>query len=299
MKEYLLPYILLCLSTLLVILNTAFVSIIMAICAIFKLLMPIQFSQRFFSKKANQTMWVWATVNKFLLTLFNNIEWEVTGNETLNKESWYLLLCNHISWTDIVILSSLFKDSMPMTKFFVKKQMLFVPFVGLACWALDMPFMRRYTREYLLKHPEKRIEDMKSTRKACQKFKQVPTTIVNYVEGSRVTPLKQQLTDSPYQHLLRPKAGGIAYTLTAMGEQFDNIVDVTLAYPKNRKTPFKDLLMGKMKKIVVTVNIIEVTSEIQGDYFNDNEYKQQFQQWLGALWQQKDKVLNDIYKQHK
>lgn len=290
-------YLLLPLSALLVILNTAMVSIIMATCAIFKLLISHPTSQRFFSNKANQTMWLWATINKFLLTLFNNVEWQVSGHETLNKDSWYLLLSNHISWTDIVVLSSLFKDTMPMTKFFVKKQLLYVPFVGLACWALDMPFMRRYSRQYLLKHPEKRIADMKSTRKACQKFTQVPTTIVNYVEGSRVTPLKQQRSNSPYQHLLLPKAGGVAYTLAAMGEQFDSIVDVTLAYPLNRDTPFKDLLMGKMKKIVVQVNIIDITPEVQGDYFNDPIYKQEFQQWLSAIWQKKDQQLDDIYKQ--
>lgn len=287
------------LSTTFVILNTAAVSLVMVACAIAKLLIPITTSQRFFSQKANQAMWCWASINKFLLTLFNNVEWEVTGNESLNRASWYLLMSNHISWTDIVILSSLFKDDMPMTKFFVKRQLLFVPFVGLACWALDMPFMRRYSSQYLLKHPEKRTSDLKSTRKACQKFQQTPTTIVNYVEGSRVTPLKQQQTNSPYQYLLKPKAGGMAYTLAAMGEQFNSIVDVTLAYPENRDKPFKDLLMGKMKKIVVQVKIIEITTEVQGDYFNDPIYKQQFQQWLNKIWQEKDEQLAEIYKRTK
>jgi 1-acyl-sn-glycerol-3-phosphate acyltransferase len=284
------------LSATLVILNTAIVSLIMAICAIAKLLVPVPITQRFFSQKANQTMWCWATINKFLLTLFNKVEWEVTGQESLNKNSWYLVISNHISWTDIVVLSALFKDSMPITKFFVKKQLLFVPFVGLACWALDMPFMRRYSSDYLLKNPEKRIADMKSTRKACEKFQKIPTTIVNYVEGSRVTSLKQQQTNSPYLHLLKPKAGGIAYTLAAMGEQFDSIVDVTLAYPKNREMPFKDLLMGKMKKIVVHIDIIHITEEVQGDYFSNAIYKQQFQQWLSNIWQKKDQRLDEIYK---
>lgn len=295
-KDLSLPYFSLLLSTGLVILNTAIVSFILVIFAIVKLLIPITFSQVFFSKKANQTMWCWASINKFLLSLFNKVEWQVTGNEALNKDSWYLLISNHISWTDIVILSSLFKDSMPITKFFVKKQLLFVPFVGLACWALDMPFMRRYTSEYLSKHPEKRIADMKSTRQSCEKFKLIPTTIVNFVEGSRVTSSKQQQTNSPYLHLLKPKAGGIAYTLAAMGEQFDSVVDITLAYPNNRETPFKDLLMGKMKKIIVHVDIIAITPEVQGDYFNDSVYKQKFQQWLSKIWQEKDRKLDDIYK---
>jgi len=291
-----LSYLLLLLSATLVILNTAIVSLLMTLCALAKLIFPFTLSQQYFSAKANQVMWCWASINKKLLTLFNQIDWQVSGNERLHRDAWYLLISNHISWTDIVILSCLFKDSMPMTKFFVKKQMLFVPFVGLACWALDMPFMRRYSREYLDKHPEKRIADLTSTRQACLKFKRVPTTIVNYVEGSRVTPLKQQQTKSPFTHLLRPKAGGIAYTLAAMGEQFNSIVDVTLAYPDNRHTPFKDLLMGKMKTIVVDVNIIPITEQVRGDYFNDPVYKQKFQQWLTTIWEEKDQKLSDIYK---
>lgn len=288
-------YLSLILSALLVLLNTAIVSIILAILALFKIVLPIPASQRFFSRLANTTMWVWATINKFLLSVFNKVDWQISGYEKLNKRSWYLLISNHISWTDIVILSCLFKDTMPMTKFFVKKELLYVPFVGLACWALDMPFMRRYSHKYLVKHPEKRKADLESTRKACQKFKMVPTTIVNYVEGSRVTPEKQKATNSPYKHLLRPKTGGIAYSLAAMGEQFDYIVDVTLAYPKNREQPFKDLLMGKMKQVVVDINLIEVDEQVKGDYFNDSTFKRQFQQWLTNVWEEKDKRLEAIY----
>jgi len=280
----------------LVTLNTAIVSLLITLCALAKLVLPVTTSQAFFSLKANQVMWCWASINKKLLTVFNHVDWQVSGNETLHKDAWYLVISNHISWTDIVVLSCLFKDSMPMTKFFVKKQMLFVPFVGLACWALDMPFMHRYSREYLQKNPEKRMADLTSTRQACQKFKNIPTTIVNYVEGSRVTPLKQQQTDSPFTYLLKPKAGGIAYTLAAMGEQFNSIVDVTLAYPDNRQTPFKDLFMGNMKRVVVEVNIIPITEKIRGDYFNDPLYKQHFQQWLTTLWEEKDKRLTRIYQ---
>lgn len=206
------------------------------------------------------------------------------------------MISNHLSWTDIVVLCSVFKDRIPMPKFFLKQQLLYVPFVGMACWALDMPFMRRYTREYLLRHPEKRGQDLETTRRSCSKFKYNPTTVVNYVEGTRFTPEKCRQTRSPYQHLLQPKTGGIAYTLAAMGEQFENIIDVTLAYPDNLEKPFRDMLMGRMKRIVVKVNILPMNEQVTGDYFNDKQYKRQFNQWLNTVWEEKDATLKTIHK---
>lgn len=128
-----------------------------------------------------------------------------------------------------MVLCCVFKDRIPMPKFFLKQQLLYVPFIGMACWALDMPFMRRYSREYLLRHPHKRGQDLATTRRSCEKFRAVPTTVVNYVEGTRFNTQKQQRSGVGYQHVLQPKTGGIAYTLAAMGEQFEHIIDVTLA----------------------------------------------------------------------
>ena len=136
---------------------------------------------------ANRVMWLWATINSGILSVTNSIEWDIQVDSNLRKDGWYLLISNHLSWTDIVVLCCVFKDRIPMPKFFLKQQLLYVPFIGMACWALDMPFMRRYSREYLLRHPEKRGQDLATTRRSCAKFKHTPTTVVNYVEGTRFT----------------------------------------------------------------------------------------------------------------
>lgn len=47
--------------------------------------------------------------------------------------------------------------------------------------------MKRYSRAYLLRHPERRGKDVETTRRSCEKFRLHPTTIVNFVEGSRFT----------------------------------------------------------------------------------------------------------------
>ncbi|MCW8333557.1 acyltransferase [Vibrio sp. SCSIO 43135] len=289
-------YLLLVLNVSLVIANSAICSILICIIALFKFVLPTQSSKAAGTALANKVMWLWATVNAKILSISNDIDWDIQGGEQLKKDGWYLMISNHLSWTDIVVLCCVFKDRIPMPKFFLKQQLLYVPFIGMACWALDMPFMRRYSREYLIRNPHKRGQDLETTRRSCAKFRHTPTTVVNYVEGTRFTSEKQRKSRAGYQHLLQPKSGGIAYTLAAMGEQFDNIVDVTLAYPENTEKPFKDALMGRMSKIVVRTKVLPVDEQVQGDYFNDKPYKRQFQQWLGELWQDKDQVLKDIHK---
>ncbi|WP_375751986.1 acyltransferase [Vibrio sp. HN007] len=288
-----LGYMVLFITSSLVIINSAACSLVICFIALFKILFPT-----LATKMANKVMWMWATINCLILKTFNRVEWDIQGVEELKRDGWYLMISNHLSWTDIVVLCSVFKDSIPMPKFFLKQQLLYVPFIGMACWALDMPFMRRYSREYLIRNPEKRGADLETTRRSCEKFKNTPTTVVNYVEGTRYTYDKLARCRSGYKNLLQPKSGGIAYTLAAMGEQFENIVDVTLAYPKNRENPFKALLMGKMKKIVVHVNTYPVDEKVLGDYFNDKPYKREFQLWLGDVWKEKDIRLEQIYNQH-
>jgi 1-acyl-sn-glycerol-3-phosphate acyltransferase len=122
--------------------------------------------------------------------------------------------------------------------------------------------------------------------------------VVNYVEGTRYTRDKQARSSAGYQHLLQPKTGGIAYTLAAMGEQFDGIVDVTLAYPNNRDNPFKDLLMGRMRRIVVHARTLPVDEQVLGDYFNDKRFKREFQLWLSERWAEKDASLAAIYQRY-
>ncbi|MCL9782998.1 acyltransferase [Vibrio sp. S4M6] len=289
-----LAYLLLILNVLLVVLNSAFCSILICIIALFKFVLPTAGLKSIATRLANKAMWLWATLNSWILSASNRVEWDVEGVEGLRKDGWYLMISNHLSWTDIVVLCCVFKDKVPMPKFFLKQQLLYVPFIGMACWALDMPFMRRYSREYLIRHPEKRGQDLATTRRSCAKFKHTPTTVVNYVEGTRFNHHKKK--SNGYQHLLQPKSGGIAYTLAAMGEQFDSIVDVTLAYPDNLDKPFKDMLMGRMTKIVVRSRTLPVNEQVMGDYFNDKPYKRQFQQWLSNVWQEKDELLKDIHK---
>ncbi|MGB5590396.1 MAG: acyltransferase, partial [Gammaproteobacteria bacterium] len=192
----------------------------------------------------------WIGLNRRILALTQNIEWSIEGNAELKRKDWYLVICNHQSWVDILVLQRSLNRQIPFLKFFIKQQLAWMPFLGQAWWALDMPFMRRHSRAYLEKHPEKRDQDLKATQKACEKFREVPTTLVNFVEGTRFSLAKHEAQGSTYRHLLLPRAGGVAYTLSAMQGILRKLLDVTIAYPDGRPN-FWQLCCGKVRQIVV------------------------------------------------
>ncbi|MFI2886094.1 acyltransferase [Klebsiella aerogenes] len=282
------------LSIALTILVTIICSVPIIIAGLIKLLVPIPAVWRSISVFCNFMMYCWCEGLALLLHLNPWLKWDIQGLEGLNKKNWYLLISNHHSWADIVVLCVLFRKHIPMNKYFLKQQLAWVPFIGLACWALDMPFMRRYSRGYLLRHPERRGKDVETTRRSCEKFRSHPTTIVNFVEGSRFTAEKRRETRSPYHNLLPPKAAGIAMALNVLGAQFDKLLNVTLCYPDNNARPFYDMLSGRLTRIVVRINLVPIGEELHGDYVNDKNFKRGFQRWLNGLWEEKDRQLTDI-----
>ena len=284
------------LSIALTILVTIICSVPIIVAGLIKLLVPIPAVWRSISVFCNFMMYCWCEGLALLLHLNPWLKWDVQGLEGLNKKNWYLLISNHHSWADIVVLCVLFRKHIPMNKYFLKQQLAWVPFIGLACWALDMPFMRRYSRSYLIRHPERRGKDVETTRRSCEKFRAHPTTIVNFVAGSRFTEEKKRETRSPYHNLLPPKAAGIAMALNVLGSQFDKLLNVTLCYPDNHTRPFYDMLSGRLTRIVVRINLVPIGEELHGDYVNDKNFKRGFQRWLNGLWEEKDRQLTDIMR---
>jgi 1-acyl-sn-glycerol-3-phosphate acyltransferase len=281
-------------SIALTILLTILCSVPIIIAGIIKLILPVPAIWRSVSVFCNFMMYCWCEGLAALLHLNPWLKWDIEGLDKLDKKNWYLLICNHHSWADIVVLCVIFRKHIPMNKYFLKQQLAWVPFIGLACWALDMPFMRRYSHSYLIRHPERRGKDVETTRRSCEKFRTHPTTIVNFVEGSRFTEDKRRQTRSPYKNLLPPKAAGIAMALGVLGSQFDKLLDVTLCYPENNDRPFRDMLSGKLTRIVVKVNLLPVAEQLHGDYVNDKNFKRRFQQWLNTLWEEKDALLTSL-----
>ncbi len=212
-------------------------------------------------------------------------------NSTRNSGTWCCPITSPgwISWCS----RKLCAKKIPMLKFFLKKELIWIPFLGLAWWALDFPFMKRYSREFLAQNPHLKGKDLESTRKACQKFKHTPVSIMNFVEGTRYTPEKAK--KSKFSHLLTPRAGGIAFVLGSMGQYLNHIIDVTIVYP-DRVPSFWSFISGKTRKIIVDFQLLEVGWQLKGDYFNDPVFKEKFCDWLNELWLEKDKKIQQLLR---
>lgn len=286
------------LSMMLLIINTVWWSSLIFIGGLIKLLVPITAFRNILTHIMNRFMWGWASCNGGILYLIAKIEWDIEGLEGLRKDGWYLLISNHLSGFDIAALTYVLRNNIPMLKFFLKKELLYVPFLGLGCWALDMPFMNRTSAKQLRKNPKLKGKDLHTTRRACEKFKTIPTAIINYVEGSRFTKEKHARQRSPYRYLLRPKAGGIALTISAMGEQFTNLLNVTLVYPDSEGDTLSEVMQGKIKRIVVRIETLPVPEVDDARYFSDADCRAQFQRWLNGVWLQKDEQIHQILQRY-
>lgn len=258
-----------------------------------KLLIPFKFWQYLSRRVIDFIATCWVDFNNFNMWLMHKINIEATGLDVLSKKDWYVVVSNHQSWVDILILQKLLLRRIPFLKFFLKQELIWVPLMGLAWWALDFPFMKRYSRSFLEKYPHLRGKDIEITRKACEKFKTIPVSIVNFMEGTRFTPEKQRRQQSPFSNLLKPKAGGIAFILGSMGDMVTGIVNVTIAYPDGPRT-FWQFLCGQVRHVKVYVELIPVNDTIIGDYFEDELFRERFQGWVNTLWTDKDRQLGSM-----
>jgi len=280
-----------CSVTLLLLLNTLVLFGPLMVFALLKLLL----SGRLRDHASAAVMWIaetWAEIDKLIFALCIPTRWEIRGAAELRRDTSYLVISNHQSWVDIPALIQTLNRRTPFFKFFLKKELIWVPFLGLAWWALDYPFMKRYTKAFLAKNPELAGKDLEITRQACELFKRQPVTVVNYLEGTRFSPAKRQQQQSPYSHLLKPKAGGVAFVLAAMGEQLDAILDVTVIYPQARTPGFWDLISGAVPRVIIDIQTREMDPALwQGDYENDPVFRQQVQDWVNRLWLEKDQCI--------
>lgn len=282
------------LSALLIITNTILCVPPLMVIAFFKVIFPIKFWQLFTSRVMIVIAESWISINNTIMTLTQNIQVDVQGMEGLKYEGWYLVVSNHQSWVDIPVLQRLFNHKIPFLKFFLKQQLIWVPLLGMAWWALDFPFMKRFTKDYLAKHPEMKGKDLETTQRACEKFKYTPVSVMNFVEGTRFTHQKHEQQKSPYHYLLKPKAGGAAFVLSAMSGHIRTMLDVTLVYDQ-KQIGFWDFLCGKIKKITVRVRSIPIPIEMcEGDYENDPAFRECFQAWIADIWLEKDKLITAL-----
>src|SRR5450759_693848 len=226
-----LPYRLLgIIASLLFGLNVLFWPMLVFVFSILKFLLPFSPLRRLFDRILLWLAKNWISCNSGWMRLTQKTKWDVQGLEGLNYHGWYLVISNHQSWVDIFVMQHLLNRRIPLMKFFLKQELIWVPVMGITWWALDFPFLRRHSAEYLKKHPQQRRKDFETTRLSCEKFANMPTSVMNFLEGTRFTKSKHDRQESPYRYLLRPKAGGTALALSVLGDKFNSLLNISLIH---------------------------------------------------------------------
>ena len=254
-------------------------------------LRPLQVFSQHLAVAIAQT---WIAINSALFRWF--LPTKITGSvpDSVQAHRSYLVVSNHQSWVDIVVLQAMFNRKAPFFRFFLKQELIWVPIMGLAWWVLDFPFMKRLTKEQIAKNPELKNRDKEEAIRRMQKFQNIPVGIMLFLEGTRFTQAKHDKQQSPFEHLLKPRAAGAAYALSVLSDKLDQVIDATISYPHGVPT-FVEFLMGKCPEIHVDLQVREIPLALrQGNYETDKAFRVEFQNWVNGMWQEKDAQLTRI-----
>lgn len=274
-------------SALLLTANTLFCMSLLIPLALIKLLIPLKPVRKLADLLLNQVAELWTSFNNGWIWLAQPSAWAITGQLNFDRKGWYLVNSNHQSWVDILVLQRVFNRRIPLLKFFLKQELIYVPVMGFAWWALDFPFMRRQGGKDAAK-------DLATARKACEKFKLIPTSVISFAEGTRFTPAKHAKQRSPHPHLLKAKVGALAMALDTMGPLFTAMIDVTIVYPDGVPS-FGDLLSGHVRRVQVhieEVNIPLAFTQAEGSV--GGALRPQLQQWMNERWVHKDALIEQM-----
>lgn len=285
------------LSLLLLVVNTLFWGAGVLACTVLKLLIPVQAVRRPLSVAMDWFAYRWCWCNRLLGDHVVGVEIIRLGFDELTQDKTYFLAANHRSWNDLFALCAAFDGYLPPYKVFAKRQLMYIPIFGQILWALDFPMMKRHSKAAIEKNPRLKGQDMAIVRKKFEQFRGRQISVLNFLEGTRNKPHKHAAQGSPYRHLLKPKPGGLAFALKAMGRQRDVLLDINFIYPDG-DSEFWALLSGKVDRVIVDVREIPVPDEMMTGDFSEPEFRQRFVDWLEGWWAEKDARIGQLMEQY-
>ena len=273
--------------------NTIVLTLIILVLALCKRIVPQGAIRNTITRWLSSLGELWISVNKLVLWFYRGMKWDIHLPATLDRQGRYLIFCNHQSWVDILVLQYCLNRRVPFMRFMLKQQLIWVPFLGLAWWALDMPFLRRYSHRELLRNPALRGKDLENAAQACEKLKHIPVSMMSFPEGTRFTTAKHEQQKSPYKHLLLPRYGGIGQVLYSFGDALQTVIDVTIFYPDGTPT-FWQFISGQVRNIFISARSRSIDEGLRGVNFRDDRVaKRHLKAWLNAIWDEKDRLLAD------
>ena len=288
-----------CSALLAITINTIVLTLVLCVLAIPKWLAPTEGIRNRVRRLLAHIAETWISINNAILSMYRRTEWRIEIPAGLDREGCYLVSCNHRSWVDILVLQRCFNRKIPLLRFFLKRELIRVPFLGIAWWALDFPFMRRDSAATLARRPELKGRDLESARKACEKFRSVPVAMMNFPEGTRFSVEKRDQKGSPYRHLLKPRIGGMGQVLYALGDRLDAMIDVTIVYPADHPAELSptlwDLLTGRIRRVVAVAQWREIPAALRGrDFRTDLQFRGDLEAWMKRMWEEKDVLVDRL-----
>ena len=274
--------------------STIFLTALIFTLSIFKLTAPRGRARNTMTRWLSSLGELWVSVNKSLTGFYRNLEWDISLPEGISRTGRYLVFCNHQSGVDILALQHCLNRRAPFGRYLLKQQLIWVPVLGVAWWALDMAFLRRYSKQELLRNPSLRGKDLENAARACEKLKHIPVSMMTFPEGTRFTEAKRVQQNSPFRYLLRPRYGGVGQVLYSFNETLDGLIDVTIIYPDGTPTVWQ-FLSGQVRKISIHVQLLPIGERIRGRNFReDSEAKSYLISWLNDIWLEKEQRLSKV-----
>lgn len=227
------------------------------------------------------------------LSLLHQLEWEFEIPENLSINDWYIAMSNHQSWADIFILLIAGHKKIPLLKFFMKKELQWIPIIYLVHKTIDMPFLHRHSPEQIKANPELKKLDFENAKTAAKRFSRNPSTAFSFAEGTRFSQFKHLEQQSPYPNLLKPKVGALSIALSGMPE-VKTLIDFTIVYSSNKRTAWQ-FLCGDLNKAKIIAKTYKIPKNLQSyTYENKSEYRKQFQLFIDEIWQKKQSMISEL-----
>ena len=254
---------------------------------------PTKSFKKYISKISNKIGDLTVYGLKIILLLMHGDTIKVFDENKFDRNTWYMAMSNHQSWADIFVLLVAAHKRIPLLKFFMKKELRWIPFIYLANKTLNMPFVNRHSKKEIESNPSLRLKDYQNTLEACKRFMRSPSTIFSYAEGTRNDPMKHKSQNSPYNNLLIPRVGGMATALSAMPE-IETLVDYSVVYKSDKRDAWS-FLKGEMRDVKILVKEHKIPKHLKNkDYSEDKVYRDDFKTWIEEIWVEKDKNMDNL-----
>ena len=117
--------------------------------------------------------------NSRIQDLMHSPTYEVFGEENLRDNIWQFTTLNHLSWADIFLFCYFTNHKTTTPRIFMKSELWWLPITWAANIALAMPYVKRRTKDEIIKNPKLAETDRNATLNACKIFELMLSRILS------------------------------------------------------------------------------------------------------------------------